>query len=82
MIGLRNPLISPGMSVRLELAFPLVGAIFPERPPWRSDLPVVQEGQAVTRLQSRDALQEPGAWTTDNGRTSIQWENIGWGVNK
>lgn len=69
------------MSVRLELAFPLVGAIFPGRPPWRSDLPVVQEGQAVTRLQSRDALQEPGARRTD---TSIQWENMagGGGVDK
>ena len=34
-----------------EVAFPLVGAIFPGRPPGRSDLPVVQEGQAVTRVQ-------------------------------
>ena len=34
-----------------EVAFPLVEAIFSGRHPWRSDLPVVQEGQAVTRVQ-------------------------------
>lgn len=77
--GLRNPLISPGISIRLEGAFPLV------EPSSLGDLPggVTCQWSRKDRQQrefrGRDALQQPGAQRTD---TSIQWENMGWGVNK